>query len=160
MSVSRRIFLRSGAACALTVGALYKSPLAAFGQSGARSNPHVDFQLPYEATTNPVFYFTRATFDPYVGGVFSAPGVAGRNVQLTLVGISSYAPASATKLMTRPARRTDCFSLQFRATGQLRQLSTTHNMEHGALGKFDIFMKETEVNGELFYEAVINHVAS
>jgi hypothetical protein len=138
---------------------LLRNPLAALGQDGARANPALDFQLPYEATTNPVFYFTRATFEPYVGGVFSAPGVGGGRVQLRLVGISDYEPSPATRLTTRPRRRTNCFALQFRAAGQLRQLTTIHGLEHGALGRFDLFMTESQAGGAHFYEAVINHVA-
>ena len=146
--------------CTLTAGLFLRSPLAAFGQMGGRSNPALDFQIPYEATTNPVFYFSRATFDPYVGGIFTASGVASRKVQLTLVDIRDYAPAAATRLTTRPQRRTDCFALQFRASAQLRQLSTIYNIEHAALGKFDLFMTESQVKGVWFYEAVINHVAA
>src|SRR4029453_6466944 len=75
MNVSRRKFLRSGVVCALAASALLRSPVAALAQRGGDKSR--DFQLPYEATTSPIFYFTRATFEPYVGGVFTAAGVGG-----------------------------------------------------------------------------------
>jgi len=160
MSVSRRRFLRSGAVCALTTGVLLRPALVALGQEGGGGvNTALDFQIPYEATTNPVFYFTRATFEPYLNGVFVAAGAGGRRVQLKLVGIRDYAPGAGTRLTTRPHRRTNCFSLRFQAAGPLRQLTDTHAVEHGGLGKFDLFMTQSQVRGVRFYEAVINHVA-
>jgi hypothetical protein len=160
MSLSRRKFLRSGAVCALTVGALSRSPLVAFGQEGARAVPRLDFQIPYEATINPVFYFSRATFEPYVGSTFATTGIGGRSVELQLVSVTGYEPSTATRLTTRPRRQTNCFSLQFRASGQLRQLTTIHTLDHGALGKFNLFVTESQAEGAWFYEAVVNHIAS
>jgi hypothetical protein len=159
MSLSRRKFLRSGAVCALATGALLRTPLAALAQD-ARANPALDFQLPYEAATSPVFYFTRATFEPYLNGIFVAQGASGRKVQLTLVAVRGYAPSAATRLALKPQVRTDCFSLRFRASGQLRHLTTIHTLEHAALGQFDLFMTESAVRGVRFYEAVINHAVN
>jgi hypothetical protein len=144
--------------CALATSALLRSPLTALAQTGA--DPSGDFQIPYEATTSPIFYFTRATFEPYVGGIFTAPGVGGRKVQLTLVSVRGYAPSAATRLTTKPQRRTDSFALLFRTTGQLRELTTTHNLEHAALGQFSLFMTESVVKGVRFYEAVFNRVVN
>lgn len=142
--------------CALATGALLRTPLAALAQD-ARSNPSLDFRIPYEATVSPVFYFTRATFEPYLNGIFTAAGVGGKRVQLTLVAVRGYTPSSTTRLTTTPHRRTDCFSLTFRTTGQLRQLTNTHTLEHAALGRFDLFMTESTGRGARYYEAVINH---
>lgn len=144
--------------CALATGALLRTPLAALAQK-ARANPNLDFPVPYEAATSPVFYFTRATFDPYLNGVFTAAGADGDTVQMKLVGIRDYAPAAGTRLSTRPCRRTNCFALQFRAAAPLSGLTTTHTIEHGALGKFGLFMTESSVRGAFLYEAVINHPA-
>ena len=155
MSVSRRSFIRSAAVCALATGALLRTPLAAFGQTGAA----LDFAIPYEATTSPVFHFTQATFEPYLEGIFAAAG-GGRMVELQLVAIRGYAPPSGARLTTRAHRRTDCFSLLFRSAAPLSQLSSIHRLEHAALGEFDLFLTESVGRGEYFYEAVINHVAS
>ena len=156
MSVSRRSFIRSAAVCALATGALLRTPLAAFGQAGAGSY----FATPYEATTSPVFHFTRATFEPYLQGIFLAAGARSRTVELQLVAIRDYAPPSDPRLTTRAPRRTDCFSLLFRSAAPLSQLSSIHRVEHAALGEFDLFLTESVERGWYFYEAVINHVAS
>ena len=156
MSVSRRSFIRSAAVYALATGALLRTPLAAFGQAGAA----LDFAIPYEATTSPVFHFTRATFEPYLQGIFVAAGVGGRRVELQLVAIRGYAPPPGGLLTARVHRRTDCFSLLFRSAAPLSQLSSIHTLEHAALGEFDLFLTESVGRGEYFYEAVINHVAS
>ena len=156
MSVSRRSFIRSAAACALATGALLRTPLAAFGQSGSGQ----DFAIPYEAATSPVFHFTRATFEPYLEGIFVAAGVGRRTVELQLIAIRDYAPPSETRLTIRERCRTDCFSLLFRSEAPLSQLSSIHTLEHAALGKFDLFLTESVGRGGYFYEAVINHVAS
>src|ERR1044071_2558715 len=115
MSVSRRSFIRSAAVCALATGALLRTPLAAFGQAGGGSN----FAIPYEATTSPVFNFTRATFEPYLDGIFVAAGGRSRTVELQLVAIRDYAPPSGALFTTRTYRRTECFSLLFRSAAQL-----------------------------------------
>ena len=158
MSVSRRSFIRSAAVCALTTGVLLRTPLAAFGQ--AAGGGAMDFPIPYEATTTPLFHFTRATFEPYLKGIFFAAGGRSRMVELQLVEIRGYAPPSGALLATKAYRRTDCFSLLFRSAAPLSQLSSIHKLEHAALGKFDLFMTESVGRGDYFYEAVINHVAS
>ena len=156
MSVSRRSFIRSAAVCALATGALLRTPLAAFGQAGAT----LDFAIPYEAATSPVFHFTQATFEPYLKGIFVANGGRSRTVELQLVAIRDYVPPSGARLTTRAHRRTDCFSLLFRSAAPLSQLSSIHKLEHAALGEFDLFLTESVGRGEYFYEAVINHVVS
>ena len=156
MSVSRRSFIRSATVCALATGALLRTPLAAFGQAGAA----LDFPIPYEATTSPVYHFTRATFDPYLQGIFTAAGGRSRTVELQLVAIRGYAPPEGARLTTRAHRRTDCFSLLFRSAAPLSQLSSIHTLEHAALGEFDLFLTESVGRGEYLYEAVINHVLS
>ena len=162
MSVSRRSFIRSAAVCALATGALLRNPLAAFGQAAGSG---LDFPIPYEATTSPVFHYTQATFEPYLNGIFVAAGSRTRTVELQLVEIRAYTPPSATLLLgglftTRAQRKTDCFSLLFRSAAPLSQLSSIHTLEHGALGKFDLFLTESVGRGGYFYEAVINHVTS
>ena len=157
MSVSRRSFIRSAAVCALATGALLRTPLAAFGQAAGAA---LDFSIPYEAATSPVFHFTQATFEPYLKGVFLAAGGRSRTVELQLVAIRGYAPPSDARLTTRAHRRTDCFSLLFRSAAPLSQLSSIHTLEHAALGEFDLFLTDSVARGEYLYEAVINHVTS
>src|SRR5688572_22255954 len=137
MSVSRRSFIRSAAVCVLATGVLLRNPLAAFGQAA------VYFPIPYEATTSPVFNFTRATFEPYLQGIFVAAGGRSRTVELQLIAIRDYVPPSDPRLTVRGQRRTDCFSLLFRSAAPLSQLSSIHTLEHAALGEFDLFLTES-----------------
>src|SRR5918998_4960189 len=119
MSVSRRRFIRSAAVCALATGALLRTPLAAFGQAAGAA---LDFPIPYEAATSPVFHYTRATFEPYLQGIFVAAGGRSRTVELQLVAIRGYAPPSGALLTARTYRGTDCFSLLFRSAAPLSRL--------------------------------------
>jgi hypothetical protein len=156
MSVSRRSFLRSGAVGALSAGLIFKFSNFAFGQKSAWSNHALDFQIPLEAANDPVFYYTRAMFEPYVGTVFQVrPGR--RTVNLKLVSAKDYQPRS-TAVTTGKTRSTDCFSLLFRSSARLPDFSTIHRLEHPALGKFDLFMTGSEGGGKMFYTAVINHL--
>ena len=156
MSVSRRSFIRSAAVCALATGALLRTPLAAFGQADAGQY----FAIPHEAATSPVFHYTRATFEPYLNGIFVAAGGRSRTVELQLVAICGYAPPPDARLTTRAHRRTDCFSLLFRSAAPLSQSSSIHTLGHAALGEFDLFLTESVGRGGYFYEAVINHLVS
>lgn len=159
MPLSRRSFLRSGTLTAFAAGCAFGPGRLAFGQNIHDTNPAVDFQIPYEATQNPVFYYTRQTFEPYVGGIFRGRAAGGGPVSLELLRATGYSPSAATRIMTKRARPTDSFSLTFRAARPLSELSTIHTLEHAALGKFDLFMtRAVEGRGRVLYEAVINHV--
>ena len=162
MPVTRRKFLRSGATAALAAGLLFRPGALAFGQDKKQPDSANGFKIPFEAQQNPVFYYTRATFEPYVGGVFLTRGLGGGTVELTLVNVHDWNPKSTAKTkrgVVSESRRTDTFSLLFRASGQLPELSTIYRIQHGALGEFDLFMTPSKgAHGELFYEAVINHL--
>jgi hypothetical protein len=161
MSVTRRKFLKSGAMSALAAGIVLNAGVLAFGQKelNRKSNPTIDSQIPYEATQTPTFYFTRDTFAPYVGGIFTTRGVGGHTVNLTLQPVRDCTPKASTKLMTKSARKTDCFALTFRSDEQLSDLTTIYRLNHGALGKFDVFMTQRKgAGGVYFYEAVFNHL--
>lgn len=156
MSVSRRRFLKTSALSALAAGCALGPGLHAFAQDATQ--PDADFPIPYEATLDPVFYYTRETFEPYVGGVFR--GWVGRTaVDLLLLGVASYAPAPATKITTARSRPTDTFSLTFSAARPLSTLTDTHRLEHAALGRFMLNMKHSlDERGRNIYDAVISHV--
>ena len=173
-SPTRRTFLRAGALTAISAGFALSSVRIAFGQDKKQSNPALDFEIPYEAKLNPVFSYTKATFDPYVGGVFSARGSNGKRVTLTLVtvrGLNGATRASnetaaqfkrrqQTARITPKARATNTFTLVFRASGPLSELSTIHQLNHAALGKFSLFLVGSEdEQGRRLYEAVISHPA-
>lgn len=168
-SPTRRTFLRTSALAAVSAGIALSSARLAFGQD-TKPNPSQDFAIPYETKLDPVFSFTKATFDPYVGGVFTARGAGGRRVELTLTAVraprtsttttsrSATTPVSTT--LTSKARPVETFTLVFKASGPLSELSTIHQLEHAALGKFSLFLTGVEdEKGQQTYEAVITHIA-
>lgn len=159
MSVSRRRFLKTCALSALGAGGAVGLGPAAFGQDSARPNPALDFAVPFEAQQSPAFYYTRQTFEPYVGGVFR--GWAGRTaVDLVLLSVTDYAPATTTKITTTRPPRIDTFSLTFQANRSLSTLTDMHKLEHAALGRFVLNMKRSvDERGRIFYEAVISHLS-
>lgn len=161
MPITRRLFLRSGALAVLTAGLVLRPGALAFGQE---KGVH---PIPAEAEQDPVFVYTRATFEPYVGGIFITRGVGGTTVELKLVAVRDRNPkagAAPARVKGRPVmaatnNRSDCFSLLFRSPEKLSELTSIYRLSHGALGKFDLFMTPSEdEHGQIFYEAVINHL--
>jgi hypothetical protein len=157
---SRRSFLRSGTLAALAAGCALAAPRLSFGQGLSRTTPAADFQLPFEATQNPIYYYTQATFEPYVGGIFHGRG-GGRTVNLELLRVAGQPPRRGGPLMRKASPETRGFTLVFRADGPLSEITTIHPLEHAALGRFDIFLTRRGAGegGRLFYEAVFNHLA-
>lgn len=154
MSLPRRSFLRSS----LLFGA---SAFLIFGNArrGLASALLDDGQLAPEVLRDPVYSFTKETFEPYVGGYFEAPNARGEMVALKLLKVESYAPNANTKLSPRGGAPTESFSLQFSAASALPALTSIHKIRHGALGEFKLFL--TRHNGEdreIYYRAVFNHV--
>ena len=156
MTVTRRSFIRSGAMTVVLTGLALDSVPLAFAQQLRKSDPSRDFEVPFEAQRELSFYFSRGTFQPYLNGVFTLS--AGRNsVEATLVSIVQHPPSPRSSKVTRKWRPTQCFSIVFRADEKLTDLTTTYEVEHGALGKFPLFMTYREgPRGEHFYEAVFN----
>lgn len=157
MPVSRRSFLRSGATAVLATAAVLHCAPNTFAQIGARPDPARDFEVPGEASQSPLRYFKRETFEPYVGGVFTVSAGA-RAVEMTLTKVSGCELSARGRKLTKKMRPSDCFSLVFSSGGELTDLTTIYNVEHGALGKFALFLtRRDNPAGGYFYEAVFNH---
>lgn len=157
MTVTRRSFLRSGAMAVVLTGlALEAAPLS-YAQQLQEINASQDFQIPFEAKQESTFYFKRETFEPYLNGLFKLS--AGRNaVEGTLTSVRDCTPSTKSKLTTK-ARPTECFALVFRTQATLTDLTTIYDVEHGALGKFRLFLTRRDGGrGAYYYEAVFNHV--
>ena len=150
MTTSRRTFLRDASRSALSIGLLVVAARSGFGQQTGR----VD-EIPLEAQKDPVFLFRESTFKPYVGGIFQAPNSRGEMIEMRLVRLKKH---EHTNRLTERARTSESFSLIFKAAAELPPFTSIHTISHPALGKFDLFLspRKTE-EGELFYEAVINH---
>ena len=99
--------------------------------------------------------FAEETFRPYVGGVFQAPNARGEMIELRLLKVQSHKPSDK---LTKRMRESKAFSLTFKASDELPPFTSIHTIKHPALGEFDLFLtKRKTEQGELFYEAVINH---
>lgn len=162
MPHSRRAFLRDGLCSAVSVALLLASSRAGLAQQTSRQDigrvpPGSD--VPIDAQRDPVFMFREETFKPYLNGIFQAPNARGEMIELKLIKIQGFRPsASALKLTTR-MRETKSFVLLFKASGELPPFTSIHTIKHPALGEFDLFLsKRTTDDGDIFYEAVINHV--
>jgi hypothetical protein len=118
-----------------------------------------DGQLSTEVLRDPVFRFTRETFEPYVGGYFEAPGPRGKLIALKLIRIDVYEAKST--LMPKPGVETNSFTLVFKAEAELPTFTSIHPIKHGALGEFNLFLtRRGGDDGEIYYEAVFNHLLS
>jgi len=147
MTMPRRTFLRDVFRSTVSVGLVLAVSRASFGQKSA---------VPLEAQKDPVFSFVAATFEPYVGDIFTAPNARGEAIELKLVELKKH---EATNRLTKLARPTKSFALEFKASDELPPFTSIHTISHPALGKFDLFLtKRKNDKDELFYEAVINHV--
>ena len=103
--------------------------------------------------------FSRATFDPYVGGIFQAPDARGKMVSLRLLSATTNKPSGNTRISTGKVVNTDSFSLMFKAARELPPFSSIHTISHPALGKFDLFLvRHPQAGGVMLYEAVCNHI--
>lgn len=158
MPHSRRTFLRDGLCSVVSVALLLASSRAGLGQTvqgQGRVSPNTQPEIPIEAQKDPVFFFRQETFTPYIDGIFQAPNARGEMIDLRLIRVTSY---KAKSKLTDRTRETNSFALVFRASAELPPFTSIHTIRHAALGEFDLFLTKRKTDdGELFYEAVINH---
>jgi hypothetical protein len=158
MSLERRRFMKSATLTAVSAGLALTMGRVALGQKQKPLDSVIGFQVPIKAQQDPLFYFTEATFRPYLNGFFQAPNSRGKLVTLKLVSVTGYKVNAATRLSTAKARETRSFSLMFQSSQRLPPLTSIHQVSHPALGKFDLFLSPREKDGEFYYEAVFNHL--
>ncbi|HEX2271787.1 MAG TPA: hypothetical protein VHH35_19735 [Pyrinomonadaceae bacterium] len=76
-------------------------------------------------------------------------------IELRLVKVQGFKPSAR---LTNRTRASKSFSLIFKASDELPPFTSIHSIKHPALGEFDLFLTVRKTDdGELFYEAVINH---
>ena len=156
MATPRRVFLKSAFMSIAAAGLISQSARFAFGQKDRLKDSKGNFQIPAQALGDPLFHFTRATFEPYLQSEFRATVGPYRTVELTLVKVEDQRPRVRQKGM--PRTEGESFLLLFRASGKLSDLQQTYVLQHEALGKFSLFLVEAgKKGGEVFYSAVINH---
>ena len=163
MSVNRRSFLKSGALSALTAAFGLVNVAPALGQGKSKRKVEAptstpEARIPFGAQQSPLFYFSRETFQPYIGGIFIVS--AGRkSVSMTLVEVSDYTPKAAAKVSPGGVQSTNSFVLKFSSTDELTDLTTIYDVQHGALGAFPLFLTRRDgPAGTSLYEAVFNHL--
>lgn len=148
MPISRRSFLRAGGVAVVaagTTGGLNalaaergSTPEAAASQPGGMT------------TTNDLM--NKATFAAHLRTVFKVSADGRREVPVELFEIRDCGPAERRNGQ-------ECFALTFRARTSQVLKQNTYQMEHRALGRFDLFIApvKSEKHGRV-YEAVINHI--
>jgi hypothetical protein len=140
----------------LTASIIASAGASAFGQE---HNPHgqpSDFQVPFQVQQSPLYFFKAETFQPYVGGVFTARA-GSHSIEMTLVKVRDCTPSAQSNKVAKKVRQSECFALIFSASGELTDLTTIYDVEHAALGKFALFMTRRDGPGDThFYEAVFN----
>lgn len=164
MPVTRRSFLKSGATSVLTTAIALGQFTPAHGQDKSRreSKPAPaktdEKQVPFAAQQSPLFFFHAETFRPYVGGIFVARAGA-NSAQLTLDAVRDCSPKPTTRITTGKARRTECFALEFSSDKGLTDLTSIYDIEHAALGQFQLFLTRRDgADGKSLYEAVFNRL--
>jgi len=155
MSTPRRDFLKSAFMSVAAVGLVSQSAHFAFGQKNRLKDSQGYFQIPEQTFGDPVFHFTQATFEPYLQSDFRVTVGPYKVVNLTLVKVEDQ------RLRPRkgmPRTEGECFSLLFKADGELSTLQQTYVLQHEALGKFSLFLVDAGgKDRNLHYLAVINH---
>jgi hypothetical protein len=159
MSFERRRFLKSATLTAVSAGLALGMGRPVLGQKKGKPLDHViGRQIPIKAQQDPLFFFTEATFRPYVDDIFQAPDALGEMITLRLLSVTGYKPKASSRVSTMQSPETKSFSLMFKAEKPLPPFTSIHRINHPALGKFDLFLSPREKDGEFFYEAVFNHI--
>jgi uncharacterized protein DUF6916 len=156
MPLSRRRFLRDGLGSAVSIALLLSSSRIGLGQTQKNEigKTPPGSPVPLEAQKDPVYFFREETFKPYVNGIFQAPNARGEMIELRLTAVQSFKTSD-----TSTNRKTKSFSLTFKASGELPPFTSIHTIKHPALGEFDLFLTRRKTDdGDLYYEAVINHI--
>lgn len=160
MATPRRDFLKSAFMSIAAAGLISQSARFAFGQKGQSDrlkDAHGNYQIPAQILGDPVFHFTRATFEPYMQSEFRVSVGPYKTVTLTLVKVEDQRPQSRQKGTLR--MEGECFLLLFQASGKLSDLQQTYVIEHEALGKFSLFLVDASGKSkDTYYSAIINHM--
>ena len=162
MRLPRRQFLKTGMISAVSAGIALTGARTAFGQKQTRGEVSITLErsvnLPLGVQSDPVFSFKPETFKPYVGGIFTAPNALGQKIELELMNVQVFKPVNAVRL-TKKYANTESFSLTFKAAAELPPFTSIHKINHPSLGQFQLFLtKRVSDNGDLLYDAVINHI--
>lgn len=156
MAISRRKFIAAGAAALVIVGGPAADLDRVLGQ-GRRAGLDRDLNagdIPYEAQRDPLFFFVKETFTPYVNSTFVIRAPNGRSANFKLIGVDD--PPARPK--SNPGNRvTSSFSLFF-TTGKRSWPQDEYQVTHDALGTFNLLIVPIVSRSEPMYQAVFNHL--
>jgi hypothetical protein len=143
MPISRRIFIRTASVAAIAAVTVGKSALLAFSQGTMQ---------PGASATDPLAYYTQATFTQYINSIFRLHGF--RTVDVMLEKVEDTLPATVSRTGGR-----ESFLLHFRG-GDVQFPQDTYTVEHPALGNFRLFLVPNgpDENGAQSYVATINRL--
>lgn len=159
MRLPRRGFVKTGVLSAISAGIVASNPGLLFSQKSQQTQSEGMWTIPISARRHPVYSFTQATFEGFLGDIFTTPNARGRKLELELVKVSGYEPSPQTKLMLHKAVQPTTFSLTFLSADELPPFTTIHILNHAKFGEFPLFMTRTEREDGLYaYEAVISHL--
>jgi hypothetical protein len=156
MNIPRRSFIKAGIVAAVCAGIPLKEHLVTGQQQGGRRQPEGYFPIPVEVQNDPINYYTRATFAPYVKSTFKfhLGGTSWRPV--TLTEVKDLCPKTGKEPVTTLG---ECFSLVFMGMPKHTLPQKTYTVYHPALGKFSLFIvpvgKDKRWKTE-YYQAIIN----
>jgi hypothetical protein len=152
--------MKSGAIATLCAGLYAGSTASVFAQE--QKDPKSYFTIPHESKTERSYYFTKNTFTPHLKSIFQVQ-LGFKVTNLQLVRIKDCAPQwrlqSSSSKQSTADNDSQCFALIFRADNRLSEFQTIFPMDHAALGRFSLFLVETEDDaGRFYYTATINHL--
>lgn len=147
MKITRRSFIRTSGTAVLAAGVL-GSFGSVFGQSRAAGD---DFAVPAGSQSDPVFYLTRAHFEPHLNSLMRVSD--GEKVsELRLVELPDYTLAANQK----KGYYGESFSLILAGSARERLAPGVYTFEHPALGTFALSINPVGRTNR--YEAVINRI--
>lgn len=147
MSISRRTFTRSAGVAIAGAGFALSS-----GKALAQTLTSDVRFASAESFSDPLRYFTKETFEPFLGTVFRSTEHDG--VSFRLVEITDHSTrAKQTRGVTGKA-----YSLFFRQVGRGEVKQAVQTFDHPSLGKFSLMTSSVGRSGRIF-EAVINHLS-
>ena len=159
MSFERRRFLKSATQAVVSTGVVLGLGRIVTGQNkGKPLEQLIGRQIPIKAQQDSLYYFSEATFRPYLNDIFQAPDWRNRLVALELISVNGYKSNADSMVSTSKAYETRSFALMFKSSQPLPRFTSIHEMHHPALGKFNLFLTPREKDGEFYYEAVFNHL--
>ena len=142
MPISRRIFIKTASVAAMAAATVGKYTLVSLAQGPVQAG-----------ATDPLAYYTQATFTQYVNSIFRLYGF--KTVDVMLEKVQDTLPANVSRTGGR-----ESFVLHFRG-GDVQLPQDTYTVEHSALGKFRLFLVPNgpDENGAQRYVATINRLA-